>query len=171
MDVVRRSIEALRGSIELESVEGHGTTVRLRLPLTVAIIEGFAVGVADERYVIPVGSVTECITANEAAPHVTTGVLPMRNGVLPFVRLRQLLGAPFRSAHDTTAIRESIVIVESDGRKVGLVVDELFGETQAVISPLAEMFRGVQGVSGSTILADGRVSLILDIPSLVALTH
>lgn len=168
MDVVRRSIEALRGSIELESVEGKGTTVRLRLPLTVAIIEGFAVGVADERYVIPVGSVTECVTANDAAPDVTTGILPMRGTALPFVRLRQLLGAPKRADR---AARESIVIVEADGRKVGLVVDDLYGETQAVISPLAEMFRGVQGVSGSTILADGRVSLILDIPSLVALTH
>jgi two-component system chemotaxis sensor kinase CheA len=170
MDVVRRSIEALRGSIELESIEGKGTTVRLRLPLTVAIIEGFAVGVADERYVIPVGSVTECITATDAAPNVTTGVLPMRGTALPFVRLRQLLGAPARDAA-AARTRESIVIVEADGRKVGLVVDDLYGETQAVISPLAEMFRGVQGVSGSTILADGRVSLILDVPSLVSLTH
>jgi two-component system chemotaxis sensor kinase CheA len=172
MDVVRRSIEALRGSIELESVAGQGTTVRLRLPLTVAIIEGFAVGVADERYVIPVGSVTECVTAADAAPDVTTGVLPMRGTALPFVRLRQLLGAsPRETRVDKSAHRESIVIVEADGRKVGLVVDDLYGETQAVISPLAEMFRGVHGVSGSTILADGRVSLILDIPSLVALAH
>jgi two-component system chemotaxis sensor kinase CheA len=168
MDVVRRSIEALRGSIEIESTEGRGTIVRLRLPLTVAIIDGFAVSVADERYVIPVGVVTECLTANETVPGATSGVLSMRGRALPYVRLRHLLGI---GREEDTTIRESIVIVEIEGRQVGLVVDHLLGETQAVITPLAGMFNGVPGVSGTTILGDGRVSLILDVAPLIELAH
>ncbi len=169
MDVVRRSIEALRGTIEIESAEGKGTTVRLRLPLTVAIIDGFAVRVADERYVIPVGAVTECLTATETDRTAISGVLSMRGVALPYVRLRHLLGS--RGADVVSADRESIVMVEADGRQVGLVVDELLGESQAVITPLAEMFAGVRGVSGTTILADGRVSLILDVAPLIDLAH
>jgi two-component system chemotaxis sensor kinase CheA len=166
MDAVRRSIETLRGSIELESEEGKGTVVRLRLPLTVAIIDGFAVQVADERYVIPVGAVSECLSATDAPPSAAAGVLSMRGRALPYVRLRHLLAAGGPGDH---VARESVVIVESDGRRVGLVVDDLLGETQAVIAPLAEMFSSVRGVSGTTILADGRVSLVLDVPTLLEL--
>jgi two-component system chemotaxis sensor kinase CheA len=168
MDVVRRSIEALRGAIEIESTEGRGTVVRLRLPLTVAIIDGFAVSVADERYVIPVGVVTECLTANETVPGATSGVLSMRGRALPYVRLGHLLGI---RREGVDGLRESVVIVEVDGRQVGLVVDQLLGETQAVITPLAGMFNGVPGVSGTTILGDGRVSLILDVAPLIELAH
>jgi two-component system chemotaxis sensor kinase CheA len=168
MDVVRRSIEALRGSIEIESTEGRGTVVRLRLPLTVAIIDGFAIGVNAERYVIPVTAVSECISAGDTDPVASTGVLSMRGHALPYVRLRHLLGARTSFAPVT---RESMVVVEADGRRVGLVVDELLGETQAVISPLAEMFSNARGFSGTTILADGRVSLILDVGALVDVAH
>jgi two-component system chemotaxis sensor kinase CheA len=168
MDVVRRSIEALRGTIEIDSKEGKGTVVRLRLPLTVAIIDGFAVGVRDERYVIPVGAVTECLTATETEPGVASGVLSMRGTAVPYVRLRHLLGA---GRGEDAVGRESVVIVEYDGRRMGLVVDELLGETQAVITPLARMFNGVRGVSGTTIMSDGRVSLILDVGPLMDLAH
>ena len=167
MDVVRRNVEAMRGGIEIVSTEKVGTTVRLRLPLTVAIIDGFVVGVGDERYVIPVGSVTECLTAASTAPGAKSGVLSIRGEALPYVRLRHVLGL----SHTTAPARESIVIVQADGRSVGLVVDELVGETQAVIKPLSGMFNEVRGVSGTTIMGDGRISLILDVGPLLDLCH
>jgi len=169
MDVVRRNVEALRGSIEIDSTEGVGTTVRLRLPLTVAIIDGFCVGVCDERYVIPVGAVTECLTANETDRDALRGVLSLRGTALPYIRLRRLLGAGGPDA--PAPVRESIVIVHAEGRQVGLVVDELIGETQAVIKPLAGLFNDARGISGTTIMGDGRVSLILDIGPLLELAH
>jgi len=167
MDVVRRKVEALRGSIEIVSTEKVGTTVRMRLPLTVAIIDGFVVGVSDERYVIPVGSVTECLTASETEPNARSGVLSVRGEALPYIRLRHVLGVSDAAA----PARESIVIVQSEGRNVGLVVDELVGETQAVIKPLSGMFNDVRGVSGTTIMGDGRISLILDVGPLLDMCH
>lgn len=167
MDVVRRNVEALRGSIEITSTEGAGTIVRLRLPLTVAIIDGFVVGVRDERFVIPVSAVTECLTANDTEPGAVSGVLSIRGRALPYIRLRHLLSV---DAGDAPA-RECIVIVQSDGREVGLVVDQLIGETQAVIKPLSGLFNGVRGVSGTTIMGDGRISLILDVGPLLDLAH
>jgi two-component system, chemotaxis family, sensor kinase CheA len=167
MDVVRRSVESLRGSIEIESAKGAGSTVRLRLPLTVAIIEGFAVGVCDERYVIPVSAVTECLTAKDTDPDAASGVLSVRGQPLPYVRLRHLL----KVNAGRKAARESIVIVQAGGGQVGVVVDELLGETQAVIKPLAGMFNEASGISGTTIMGDGRISLILDIAPLLDLAQ
>jgi two-component system, chemotaxis family, sensor kinase CheA len=168
MDVVRRNIEALRGTVEILSTEGAGTTVRLRLPLTVAIIDGFVVGVGDERYVIPVSGVTECLSAADTIPGARTGVLPIRGDALPYVRLRHLLRP---DSADVPVARESLVVVHADGRRVGLVVDRLHGEMQAVIKPLSSMFNDVRGVSGTTIMGDGRVSLILDLGPLLELAH
>jgi two-component system chemotaxis sensor kinase CheA len=167
MDVVRRSIEAMRGSIEITSTEKVGTTFRLRLPLTVAIIEGFIVGVRDERYVIPVSAVTECLTAAETTAGARSGVLSIRGEALPYIRLRHVVGLE----HTQAPARESIVIVQASGRQVGLVVDELIGETQAVLKPLSGMFNEVRGVSGTTIMGDGRIALILDVGPLLDLTH
>jgi two-component system, chemotaxis family, sensor kinase CheA len=164
MDVVRRRVEAMRGTLEISSAPGTGTTVRLRLPLTVAIIDGFIVGVSGEQYVIPGGAVTECLTANDTDPTARRGVLSIRGQAVPYVRLRHLFGSGASSA-----VRESIVIVHADGRQVGLVVDELVGETQAVIKPLSGLFNEVRGVSGTTIMGDGRVSLILDVGPLLDL--
>ncbi len=167
MDVVRRSIEAMRGSIEITSTQHAGTTVRLRLPLTVAIIEGFIVGVRDERYVIPVSAVSECLTAADTVPGARSGVLSIRGEALPYIRLRHVVGL----GHTQAPTRESIVIVQASGRQVGLVVDELVGETQAVLKPLSGMFNEVRGVSGTTIMGDGRIALILDVGPLLELTH
>jgi two-component system chemotaxis sensor kinase CheA len=167
MDVVRRNVEALRGTIEIASAAAVGTTVSLRVPLTVAIIDGFVVGISDERYVIPVGSVTECLTASETEPNARSGVLSVRGEALPYIRLRHVLGV---SKSDVPP-RESIVIVQSEGRNVGLVVDELIGETQAVIKPLSGLFNEVRGVSGTTIMGDGRISLILDVGPLLDMCH
>ena len=167
MDVVRRSIEAMRGSIEIASTEKAGTTFRLRLPLTVAIIDGFIVGVRDERYVIPVSAVSECLTAADTTAGARSGVLSIRGEALPYIRLRHVVGLE----HTEAPARESIVIVQASGRQVGLVVDELIGETQAVLKPLSGMFNDVRGVSGTTIMGDGRIALILDVGPLLDLTH
>jgi two-component system chemotaxis sensor kinase CheA len=167
MDVVRRNIEAIRGSVEIESVEGRGTTIRLRLPLTVAIIDGFVVRVADERYVIPVTAVSECLTAGDTTPNTPTGVINIRGSNVPYIRLRHLLGANQRIA----AGRESVVIVNVGGQQAGLVVDELLGEAQAVIKPLVGLPSPVPGMSGTTVMADGHVSLIVDVAPLLELAH
>lgn len=162
MDVVRENVEALRGSISVQSREGHGTTVFIRVPLTIAIIDGFVVGVGDERYVIPVDAVCECITMPDDEDRQRDhGVLNVRGVALPYARLGAMFGTVGASA-----ARENLVIVQYDGRQFGLVVDRLLGERQAVLKPLNRLFDRVPGVSGSTILGDGRVSLILDVPHL-----
>src|SRR5436190_3865735 len=170
MDVVRRNVEALRGSIEILSTEGKGTTVRLRLPLTVAIIDGFVVGVRGESYVIPVSAVVECLTASDIHRDCRAGVISVRGQSLPYIRLRHLLSADSIQAQQAGG-REAIVIVQAGEQQAGLVVDALLGETQAVIKPLAGLFNAVPGVSGTTIMNDGRVSLILDVGPLLELAH
>lgn len=164
MDVVRRNIEALRGTVELDSMPGVGTTVRIRLPLTLAIIDGFLVGVGEAAYVLPLEMVLECVELPEAgreAP-VHRAYVNLRGEVLPFVRLRDHFEVQGQAER-----RENIVVVHYGGHKAGLVVDRLMGEFQTVIKPLGKMFSRVQGISGSTILGTGEVALILDVPSLI----
>jgi len=160
MDVVRRNIEALRGSVEIESHPGVGSTFRIRLPLTLAIIDGFLMGVADGHYVVPLDTVLECVELD--AGRDERDFLNLRGEVLPLLRLRQhlaLQGRPLR--------RQNVVVVRCAGRKAGLVVDELKGEFQAVIKPLGQVFSRVRGISGSTILGSGQVALVLDVPALL----
>lgn len=162
MDVVRRNVHALRGSVAVESVRGQGTTITLRLPLTLAIIQGFRVRVAGDVYILPLETVAECVELPAGAGAGRAGVLNLRGRPLPYLRLREQFaagGAPPR--------RESVVVVEHAGAAAGLAVDELLGESQTVIKPLGRMFQGVRGVSGSAILGDGRVALILDVPALL----
>jgi two-component system chemotaxis sensor kinase CheA len=163
LDVVRRSVEALRGSVSLESRPGEGTTLTLRLPLTLALIEGFSVGVADETYVVPLESVVECLEL-PADRHEAdaAGVLSLRGEPLPFLRLREFLAVP-----GAAPTRESVVVIRHDSGRAGVVVDALHGGGQAVIKPLGRVLRDVPGVSGSTILGNGRVGLILDVPVLL----
>ncbi|MBI5924691.1 MAG: chemotaxis protein CheA [Aquabacterium sp.] len=161
MDVVKRSILALRGSIDLRSTEGVGTTVCIRLPLTLAIIDGFLLGVGKSSYVVPLSMVVECI---EMSRQQTAGSdwLDLRGEVLPLVRLRELYdieGEPGR--------RQNVVVVKGGGKRVGLVVDQLMGELQTVIKPLGKVFQHVRGVGGFTILGNGAVALLLDVPNLV----
>ena len=167
LDVVKRNITALRGSIEAESEEGVGSTFRIRLPLTLAIIDGFLVGVGESSYVIPLGAVEECIELSEKDRTETLKhqYINLRGEVLPFVRLRE----QFEIA-EPAGRRENIVVVQYAGQKIGLVVDELMGEFQTVIKPLGSIFRHIKGIGGSTILGSGDVALILDVQSLVALT-
>ncbi|WP_447835997.1 chemotaxis protein CheA [Aeromonas salmonicida] len=164
MDVVKRNITALRGSVELDSKPGQGTRVQIRLPLTLAIIDGFLVRVSTTHYVIPLDMVIECVELTQSALADTQGrnYINLRGEVLPFVRLQH-----YFDVEGARARRENIVVVSHGGKKSGLVVDELLGEFQTVIKPLGKLFQRLQGISGSTILGGGEVALILDIPSLI----
>ena len=162
LDVVRRNVNALSGVIHVDSRKGQGTTFTIRLPLTLAIIDGFAVKVGTETYVIPLSSVKECLELPREK-HLSDqgGVINLRGEALPYVRLRDLFGIPGGAPG-----REKIIVVEYQGGRAGLAADELLGEQQAVIKPLGRLFQGIPGVSGSTILGNGRVALILDVPAL-----
>ena len=168
MDVVRRNIDELRGAIEVESYEGSGTTLRIRLPLTLAIIDGFRVAVEGTSYVVPLDMVIECLDLGPFLESEENHLINLRGEVLPFLRLREVFhlrgGSP---------PRERVVVVQYGDSRAGLVVDRLMGEFQTVIKPLGELFHNVKGLGGSTILGSGEVALILDVPELIQLaaTH
>jgi two-component system chemotaxis sensor kinase CheA len=164
MDVVRRNIESLRGTLSIDSVEGKGTTFTMRLPLTLAIIDGFLVGVDRSSYVVPLEMVVECLelSPEDRARIAGSGYINLRGEVLPLLRLREafeIQGDPGK--------RENIVVVSCAGRRAGFVVDALLGEFQTVIKPLGRLFERLSGISGSTILGNGEVALILDVQALV----
>jgi len=159
MDVVKRNITALRGSVDIASQQDVGTTISVRLPLTLAIINGFQVGVGKSVFVVPLDVVEECV---EFAPNYQSDYIDLRGGVLPFVRLRSVFGIA-----GAPPARESIVVIRQGTQRFGLVVDTLLGEWQTVIKPLSKVFAGVKGISGSSILGSGGVALILDVPSLL----
>ena len=164
MDVVRRNIEALRGTIELDSREHAGSTIRVRLPLTLAIIDGFLMGVGGTSYVVPLDMVVECLELTEVERQEARGrnFINLRGGVLPFMRLRE----QFRESGEPGR-RENVVVVQYGNQKAGFVVDDLMGEFQTVIKPLGKLFGNLKGISGSTILGSGEVALILDVPALI----
>jgi two-component system chemotaxis sensor kinase CheA len=164
MDVVRRNIVALRGSVDLESVEGEGTTVRVRLPLTLAIIDGFLVNVGKAGFVIPLDLVVECIELSQEDRRAAgeRNYISLRGQVLPYLNLRDMFDVQGEPAR-----RENLVVVQYCGTRIGLVVDVLLGEIQTVIKPLGRVFSQVNGIGGSTILGNGSVALILDVPALV----
>jgi two-component system chemotaxis sensor kinase CheA len=158
MDVVKRNIAAMRGSVGLSSVEREGTTVSIRLPLTLAIIDGFQVAAGGNVFVIPLDAVEECV---ECAGREGGSYINLRGEVLPFVRIRDF----FRIGGRAPA-RESIVVVRHAGQRTGLVVDTLLGESQMVIKPLGKMFNHVKCISGSSIMGSGEVALIVDVAAL-----
>ncbi|MFA7279964.1 MAG: chemotaxis protein CheA [Sterolibacterium sp.] len=193
MDVVRRNIQSLRGSVELDSTAGVATRVRIHLPLTLAIIDGFLVGVGDASYVLPLDMVVECIELrrrrtdddedeagedhwdseeeegsddevqyDDLLEGEASHYLNLRGEVLPFLRLREVL-----DVHGAPAERQSVVVVQYAGHKAGLVVDNLIGECQTVIKPLGKVFQKMKGVGGFTIMGNGMVALIIDVPSLL----
>ncbi len=159
LDVVKRNITALRGTVGLSSVEGEGTTVTVRLPLTLAIIDGFLVEVGKSVFALPLDMIEECVAYTAEPGHNYTN---LRGQVLPFIRLRELFGIKAQASRS-----ENIVVLKHAGQKAGLVVDKLLGEFQTVIKPLGEMFNQVKCISGSTILGSGDVALILDVPAIV----
>lgn len=191
MDVVRRNITALRGTIDIKSALGRGTTMQIRLPLTLAIIDGFLVSVGGSSFVVPLDMVVECIELSEEDASGRDH-LNLRGEVLPYIRLKELfaiedsvitasteqalefeyVGPASHSScdadNDLQAIqRQNVVVVQYAGHRAGLVVDNLLGEFQTVIRPLGDVFAGLEGISGFTILGSGQVALILDVPGLV----
>jgi len=163
LDVVRRNIDNLRGTVEITSTAGKGSTITIRLPLTLAIIEGFSVRVGSETFIVPLEHVTECteLPAEQRSPEAG-GILSLRGSALPYVRLRRVF-----SLSGETPKRENIVVVKINEFHAGIAVDELLGGMQTVVKPLGRAFRAVPGIAGSTVLGDGRIGLILDVPSLL----
>ena len=161
MDVVRKNIAALRGSVDVKTEMGAGSRFTIRLPLTLAIIDGFLTGVAKSSYVIPLDMVVECIELSNTS--ADRDYINLRGEVLPFVRLRELFEVPGEQPP-----RENVVVVQYAGQKAGIVVDQLLGEFQTVIKPLGTLFRNMRGIGGSTILGSGEVALILDVQALVS---
>ena len=171
MDVVRRNIESLRGTVELDSRLGEGTLVTIVLPLTLAIIDGFLVGAGPDQYVIPLAQVAECVEMGAASNVKRHGehYINLRGEVLPFIRLTELFGNA--DPNRRVGQRESLVVVRFGHHKMGLVVDSLLGELQTVIKPLGKVFERLRGVAGATILGTGDIALILDVAELAAIAE
>jgi two-component system chemotaxis sensor kinase CheA len=165
MDVVRRNIQALGGEVQLESRTGHGTRVLIRLPLTLAILDGMTVSVAGETLILPLAYVLEALQPQAEDIRTMAGegrVLRVRGEYLPILSLGQYYGYP-----DSNHADPLVVVVEGDGQKIALEVDELLGQQQVVVKNIENNYRRIGGVSGATILGDGRVALIVDIGGLV----
>jgi two-component system chemotaxis sensor kinase CheA len=171
MDVVRKNIKALGGTVEIASREGRGTTITIRLPLTLAILDGQSVRVGDENYIIPLVSIVESVKVRKEMVCVVAGkaeIIRLREDYLPVLRLYQI----FDTEPRTKDLFEGLlVIVEGEGMKAGLFVDQLLGQQQVVIKSIETNFRRVDSFSGATILGDGTVALILDIPGLIKLAR
>ena len=164
MDVVRRNIESLRGTLKLNSRPGQGLQVDIRLPLTLAIIDGFMVGLGASKFVLPLESVVEVIECGSTTRHADSSgryCMELRGAMLPVVRLRNLYDIAATSAE-----RVSVVVVQSSRGHYGIEVEQLLGQQQTVIKPLGRLFRTLRGISGSSILGSGEVALILDVASL-----
>jgi two-component system chemotaxis sensor kinase CheA len=171
MDVVRRNIKALGGRVEVQSRPGEGTTITIRLPLTLAIVDGQTVRVGGETYIIPLVSIVETVRIRRQQVNVVAGraeVVRLREQYLPLVRLYEVLGVEPQTRDLEQGL---VVVVAGEGRQAGLFVDELLGQQQVVIKSLEANFMRVPGLAGATILGDGTVALILDVPELIALAQ
>ena len=167
MDVVKRTITSLGGTVEIDSAEGYGMSVKVRLPLTLAIMDGMTIGVGAESYILPLGSVVESFQVRAGMVRTIGGtgrVVNVRDEYLPVVDLERVFDVP---RHDRERALDIMVVAEADGGRVALRVDELLGQQQVVVKNLEANYRRVDHVSGATILGDGRVALILDIGSLI----
>ncbi len=172
MDVVRRNIQSLGGNIEIISTLGKGSTISIHLPLTLAILDGQSVAVGDETYIVPLGSIIESLNVKEERINRVAGrgeTFLLRGEYLPIIRMHEIFKVP--SAKTTKLTDGLLVVVEGQGIRCGLFVDDLLGQQQVVIKSLEANYRRVEGVSGATILGDGSVALILDIPGLVRLSN
>ncbi|MFZ4502364.1 MAG: chemotaxis protein CheA [Methylovulum sp.] len=172
MDVVRRNIEALGGNIEISSELGHGTTIAIHLPLTLAILDGQSVAVGDETYIVPLVSIIESINITEKMLNKVAGkgeTFRLRNQYIPIIRMHKIFNV---QPSTKSKMGEGVIVVaEGQGVLCGLFVDDLLGQQQVVIKSLEANYRRVDGVSGATILGDGSVALILDVPGLVRFSN
>ncbi|MCW5662200.1 MAG: chemotaxis protein CheW [Piscinibacter sp.] len=167
MDVVKKNITALGGTVEIDSAEGYGMSVKVRLPLTLAIMDGMSVGVGEECYILPLSSVVESFQVQDGMIRTIGGsgrVVQVRDEYMPVLELEQVFSVPRFDFERVSAI---MVVVEAEGGRVALLVDELLGQQQVVVKNLEANYRRVEDVSGATIMGDGRVALILDIGALV----
>lgn len=167
MDVVKKNITSLGGTVEIDSAEGYGMSVKVRLPLTLAIMDGMSVGVGEEVYILPLSSVVESFQVSDDMIKTvgSTGrVVEVRDTYMPVIELEKVFEVP-RFDWDRTA--SIMVVVEAESGRVALLVDELLGQQQVVVKNLEANYRKVPDVSGATIMGDGRVALILDVGSLV----
>ncbi len=168
MDVVKRNIAELGGRVEIESAEGFGTRTTIRLPLTLAILDGLSVAVGGQTFIAPLGSIVESLQVNPEDLKSVSGeghLLRVRGEYLPLVSLHEVFNI---AGAETDFTKGIVVIIETEGRKTALMVDELLGQHQVVIKSLESNFRKVQGISGATIMGDGKVALILDVAALAA---
>jgi two-component system chemotaxis sensor kinase CheA len=171
MDVVKRNITALNGSVEIDSAEGYGMSVKVRLPLTLAIMDGMSIGVAQECYILPLSSVVESFQVEPGMIRTVGGanrVVQVREEYMPVIDLEGVFDVPRAEGHAGNGI---MVIVEAEGGRVAVLVDELLGQQQVVVKNLESNYRKVHNVSGATIMGDGRVALILDVGALVRLSR
>jgi two-component system chemotaxis sensor kinase CheA len=171
LDVVKKNIDNLRGGIEIQSASGRGSVFKLSLPLTLAIIDGMVVRVGEEKYVIPTVSIVRSIKPVESdlATVLRKGeMLHLQGRLIPIFRISELF--EIQNAR-TNLLDALVVVVENDGRQAGLLIDELIGSQQIVIKTLGEMMSNIPGVSGSAIMPNGRVGLILDVGGLVRLAN
>ena len=162
MDVVKRAIESLRGSVDIDSDPGRGATITVRLPLTLAIIDGLQVQTGRECYVAPLSLVEECVDLPRDETGEGDKIINLRGEIVPYIRLRDFFGIDGRPPDV-----EQVVVSSVEGSRVGLVVDRVIGEHQTVIKSLGRIYRDVEGLSGATIKGDGTMALILDVPGLL----
>jgi two-component system chemotaxis sensor kinase CheA len=170
MDVVRNNIESLRGQVDVSSRPGKGSVFTIRLPLTLAIIDGFLVRVGQQSYIIPLDIVEECISSQDISESLykDSNTIELRGKVIPIIRLSEAYQLSTKESHLDHNNRDNIVITQYGTKLVGLVVDELLGEYQTVIKPLGMIFQNLKGISGATILGSGEVGLIIDVPALAS---
>ncbi len=172
MDVVRKNIQTLGGNIEIQSEQGRGSVFAIHLPLTLAILDGQSIAVGDETYIVPLVSIIESINVSEDMVNRVAGkgeTFRLREEYLPIIRMHEIFGV--ENVRAKKLCEGLVVVVEGQGVRCGLFIDDLLSQQQVVIKSLEANFRRVEGVSGATILGDGSVALILDIPGLVRLSN
>jgi two-component system chemotaxis sensor kinase CheA len=168
MDVVKKNVEKLNGSIDIDSVEGKQTRIRIKIPLTLAIIPALLVRVTKELFTIPLSTVEETLRIDQSEITTIEGreVIYLRDEAIPLVWLKDLFNLSLASSDQQ---RSFVVIVRAGAKRLGLIVDALIGQEEVVIKPLEDYLQESSGFSGATILGDGKISLILDIHELMAL--